>query len=260
MFADSVFHITVTGVVSANRLLKSPIGVTTCRHNRERWAIALKCSGKTYYYQDGNEILSDCLHAVIMPKGSTYSWKCTEPGECVIIEFDAPQTESELFSFEIADSSFITSAFSKIEKSLNSRQSVCQLECKHLLYGILLTLFRSVHKEYVPKDRTKLLQPAMDCITERYYDSTVTNTTLAALCGISTVYFRKVFETVYGMSPIKYLHTFRISKAKAILLSDYTSISQIAESVGYNSIYHFSKMFKAYTGISPTEFREQKGS
>ena len=39
----------------------------------------------------------------------------------------------------------------------------------------------------------------MDCIAERYYDSTVTNTTLAALCGISTVYFRKVFETVYGM-------------------------------------------------------------
>jgi AraC-like DNA-binding protein len=39
-----------------------------------------------------------------------------------------------------------------------------------------------------------------------------------------------------------------------MLKNDYNSVSQIAENVGYNSIYHFSKMFKAYTGISPKEY------
>ena len=71
---------------------------------------------------------------------------------------------------------------------------------------------------------------------------------------MSTVYFRRTFTSVYGISPIKYLHNFRIEKAKAILKSDYDTIEQVALSVGYNSIYHFSKMFKLYTGKSPLEY------
>ncbi|MBQ2704787.1 MAG: helix-turn-helix transcriptional regulator, partial [Clostridia bacterium] len=39
-----------------------------------------------------------------------------------------------------------------------------------------------------------------------------------------------------------------------ILHSDYESVEQVAFSVGYNSIYHFSKMFKLYTGKSPSEY------
>lgn len=71
---------------------------------------------------------------------------------------------------------------------------------------------------------------------------------------MSTVYFRKCFESAYGVSPIRYLHNFRISKAKAILRSDFDSVEQVATSVGYNSIYHFSKMFRQYTGQSPSEY------
>ena len=41
---------------------------------------------------------------------------------------------------------------------------------------------------------------------------------------------------------------------QAILKSDYDTIEQVALSVGYNSIYHFSKMFKLYTGKSPLEY------
>jgi ABC-type lipoprotein export system ATPase subunit len=45
-----------------------------------------------------------------------------------------------------------------------------------------------------------------------------------------------------------------LEKAKAILKSDYDTIEQVALSVGYNSIYHFSRMFKQYTGINPSEY------
>ena len=91
-------------------------------------------------------------------------------------------------------------------------------------------------------------------MTSYYFDSTITNNVLSNLCEMSTVYFRKNFENTYGIPPIKYLHNFRINKAKAILHSDYESIEQVALSVGYNSIYHFSKMFKIYTGKSPSEY------
>lgn len=60
-----------------------------------------------------------------------------------------------------------------------------------------------------------------------------------------------------SMPPIRYLHALRIQRAKDILSSDYSSIGLVAESVGYGSVYHFSKMFKLYTGISPTAYARQ---
>ena len=50
------------------------------------------------------------------------------------------------------------------------------------------------------------------------------------------------------------LHSLRMQRAKDILSSDYDSIAQVAESVGYSSVYHFSKMFRTYTGMSPSQY------
>jgi len=254
MFIDYVTNITVTNVICTVRLLKQANGLTTYRHNREIWAIALKLSGKTFYNINGKHILSDALHPVILPKGCSYSWKCVEPGECILIEFDAVQSSDNIFSFEITDNNYIVNTFTKIEKGLNSQSKTDILECKFLLYGVLLYLIKSCKKEYVSKDKKQNLMPAINYINENYFDCNITNDFLAKICKMSTVNFRKTFQKAYSISPIKYLHNFRINKAKSILKSDFESISQVAESVGYNSIYHFSKMFKLYTGVNPSEY------
>lgn len=246
--------LTITRVVSAHRLQKSPVGITTRRTARERWAIALKLTGKTYYSVNGSEILSDSMHPIILAKGSTYSWKCVEPGDCILIEFDAAQQAETLFPFEVSDTAPITTAFSKIERMINLQTPDHHIECLYLVYSILMFLLKSQKNNYVPKDKQAIILPAIQYISSHYQNSEITNDLLAEQCRISTIYFRKLFTTVYGTSPVRYLHSFRIEKAKAILQSDYNSIEQIAESVGYNSIYHFSKMFKQHTGISPTGF------
>lgn len=254
MFIDSVANITITKVFSANRLINSPVGITTYRHNRNGWAVVLKFEGETIYYANGQTVLSNINHPVILPKGCSYSWKCTKGGECIIIEFEADSTCPDIFSFNVNGTSLIINNFTKIEKSLNSRKPYHKAECYHLLYEIISFLIKSKEKEYIDSKTLNLITPAIKYILENYFDSNITNDFLAELCGISTVYFRKKFESIYGVSPIKYLHNFRIKKAKAILLSDYESIEQVGLSVGYNSIYHFSKMFKIYTGISPSEY------
>lgn len=260
MFIDSVANITITKVSSANRLINSPVGITTCRYDRNGWAVVLKLKGKTVYTVRGKTVLSDSLHPVILPKGCSYSWKCIEPGECIIIEFEADAEDTSIASFEISDNSTIMNAFSKIEKSFNKQKPYYRFECYIQLYEILMFLAESVVNEPTHPKKYKILHPAVKYITENYFDSSITNSSLSELCKISTVYFRKTFEAVYGISPIKYLHNFRIKKAKAILLSDYESIEQVALSVGYNSIYHFSKMFKKYTGKSPAEYAKQNKS
>ena len=76
----------------------------------------------------------------------------------------------------------------------------------------------------------------------------IKNEELAALCKISTVYFRKLFFEVYGVSPMQYIQNLRIHRAKEMLRSDYSSITDIAFTLGYNNIYEFSKAFKKYFG------------
>lgn len=254
MSLNTMPDITITKIYSANRILTSPIGITTKRFKRSQWALVLKSKGKTYYSSNGKEILSDCFHPVLLPKGCSYSWKCVESGECIIIEFDASETFDEIFSFNLSDSNYILDNFAKIEKLMNFKNTNTKLESLYLLYGILIFLMKSLRKDYVPKQKQALIEPAINYVAEHYQNCDINNDFLAKLCGMSTVYFRKTFEKVYGTSPIKYLHDFRIKKAKSILQSDFESIGQVAESVGYGSIYHFSKMFKQYTGVSPSKY------
>lgn len=254
MFIESVSNIIVTNVFSANLLLNSPIGISTNRKSRENWAIALKLKGKTIYTVNGNDVLSDHLHPVVLPKGCTYSWKCIEPGECILIEFEANASENSFCAFEISDNNSIIKNFNKIVKSLSLPKTYSKIECCHSVYEIILFLLKSTKSEPIHSKKYNILKPATNYIFKNYYDSDITNDFLANLCDISTIYFRKIFESVYKMPPKKYLHNYRIDKAKAILRSDYETIEQVAFSVGYNSIYHFSKMFKTYTGKSPSEY------
>lgn len=250
-------NLTVTEVVAANRLYNTVSEQLIWRQSRSRWGLVLKRTGKTIYTSEGTQVLSDRHHPVLLPKGSCYSWQCVEAGECLIIEFDAPQTGTHAMPFTVSDSTFIEKGFLEIQKRLHDPVPESRLEVIYRLYGLLLQLVKSTVKEYVPRAKQQLLQPAMDYICENYFDPAIGNDRLAAMCGISTVYFRKSFEAAYGMPPIRYLHEYRIQRAKDILSSDYGSISQVAESVGYRSVYHFSKMFKLYTGQSPSQYAKK---
>ena len=82
---------------------------------------------------------------------------------------------------------------------------------------------------------------------------------LALVMHLSPSYLSTRFKKDTGMSFTEYLVRFRIDKAKELLRTENGSCRQIAEQVGYPDYIQFSKMFKKYTGVSPTEYREQNG-
>lgn len=59
-----------------------------------------------------------------------------------------------------------------------------------------------------------------------------------------------------GVTFAGYVVNLRIETAKKYILAGELSFSQIAASVGYDDYFHFSKIFKKYTGYSPKKFRE----
>ncbi len=74
---------------------------------------------------------------------------------------------------------------------------------------------------------------------------------------LSPVYVSKIFKEETGESPINYLIKIRLEKAKSILeRGEGGSIKSIANEVGYDDVYHFSKLFKKYYGVSPLNYKK----
>ena len=71
---------------------------------------------------------------------------------------------------------------------------------------------------------------------------------------MSTVYFRKTFTEVMGLSPIAYVQRLRMEKAKEMLRSDYGTLTELSLSLGYPSLYDFSRAFKKHVGVAPSKY------
>ena len=77
---------------------------------------------------------------------------------------------------------------------------------------------------------------------------------LASEVSLSPSRFHALYRAKYGISPINDLVRSRIEMAKYEILSTDRSICEIAESLGYNNISHFSRQFKEQVGVSPVQF------
>ncbi len=76
---------------------------------------------------------------------------------------------------------------------------------------------------------------------------------------ISYTWLRRSYKEVVGLSPHQFVLKLRLQKARDLLtLHPNKQIKEIALESGFNSPYYFSKYFKAETGISPAEYREQQ--
>lgn len=77
---------------------------------------------------------------------------------------------------------------------------------------------------------------------------------MARFCNLSTDYFSHLFKKAMGSSPIQFLTSLRIEKAKELLLTEGLTVSEVAALVGYRDPMYFSKVFKKATGSSPKSF------
>ncbi len=82
---------------------------------------------------------------------------------------------------------------------------------------------------------------------------------LAQVAGWSASYFARSFQRVTGRSPIDYLVNLRIKHAADRLMTSRESVRLIAERVGYDDPFYFSRLFRAVTGLGPREFRRLMG-
>ena len=81
---------------------------------------------------------------------------------------------------------------------------------------------------------------------------------VAEVFGLSPAYLSVLFKKSTDTGFAEYVYTKKIDKAKEMLLSGDMKIYEVADSLGFESAYYFSKVFKKVDGHSPREYIQSK--
>jgi AraC-like DNA-binding protein len=98
------------------------------------------------------------------------------------------------------------------------------------------------------------MQKVMQIIKEKISHRDLNVEMLADAIGISRVHLHRKIKEITGLSARDYLKNIRMKQASLLLTDRRLTISEIAYAVGYSNPAHFSASFKAFYGVSPSEY------
>jgi AraC family transcriptional regulator len=111
------------------------------------------------------------------------------------------------------------------------------------------------NEETLEQDR-KNIRRAIDFLQAHYRDQ-FTLEQIARSANYSPYHFIRVFKGETGKTPFEYLLELKIEKAKEMLLSQSTAVSETCFYCGFNNLSHFTAVFKKKVGMTPSEYRKQ---
>ncbi|MDZ5723695.1 PocR ligand-binding domain-containing protein [Acetobacterium sp. K1/6] len=91
---------------------------------------------------------------------------------------------------------------------------------------------------------------------ENHYPDSLTVEAIADAACLSPGYAGRIFKEQLGLPIMDYVLKVRIEKSKKLLLNPHYQIQAIAEKVGYGDAGYFTKVFRKFEGITPTQFRK----
>jgi two-component system response regulator YesN len=88
-----------------------------------------------------------------------------------------------------------------------------------------------------------------------YYTNDISLKDVADVVNLNPNYISQMFKKATGTTFTKYLTDLRIKNAQNLLLQTTDSINEISLKTGFNDYFYFLKIFKKYTGKTPSEYR-----
>jgi AraC-like DNA-binding protein len=124
------------------------------------------------------------------------------------------------------------------------------------LEALAIVRSRSMNIRRVDREVAKKVQKARQYLVEHYRESIDTEA-LARKLGLSISRFRAVFKEHTGVAPHQYQIDVRMNLARHWLTESSHSISEIADMLGFSSVFYFSRLFKRKEGVSPSVYRKR---
>lgn len=245
-------------------------------HRQYCYEISYIVSGKGIYYSDDREYRVRKGDIYLSLPGEVHKGKADliDPFRYFYIGFNFAEQHAEQNPLShikkmfdqvkepvLQDKFNIQAPFISIFNELINLDSYSNLMMKTYLYQIVVLAYRNFFREwekvYSPQNVEKSKRLVYEIIN--YIDVNLCNikdlSDIASQFGYSYPHLSRIFSNEMGLSIQEYYNKKRFEKAIELLKNSEMSITQIAESLQYQSIHSFSKAFRKSFGISPTEYQ-----
>lgn len=221
--------------------------------NKSTHIIGIQLSGSALHiFKDKQLVLSENSIYFFNQKDD-YDVKVIEKGTAFSVHFSTYEPIStDTFFLKIGSHGEIIRLLEVIESGFMSQNNELMLMSRfYKLCSLINTLYE---KTFMPKD--KRILNAGEYISAHFKDADCLDAA-AKICGLSRRRFNDLFKNCFYITPNRYIINLKIGYAKGLLKSGYICVSQAAALCGFSDIYYFSKVFKAETGVSPSEYKRR---
>ena len=255
------------------RVHTTPVIETPHPEGRNDYQLLYIAAGKGYFYFKGSK------KATIVEKGNMVLFRPKEPQvyyyyakdktEVYWVHFTGWKVEEYLDSYELPkkENVFFTGVspdypwiYNQIIRELQVQRVNYEDVIKLFMHHIFLTISRYIKEGRQAKNETiSDIERAVHYFNENY-NKPISIEQYAQEHLMSVNWFIHSFKEVMNVPPMQYIVSLRIAAAKGYLENSDKNINEISNIVGYENALYFSRLFKKYTGMTPSEYKKKNKS
>lgn len=222
---------------------------------RDFHAISIRTKGNGIISQGEKTEQLTTGTVLFVPKGVDYHIETGEEQLFVIHFLADNMIFDHIKAFHIQNFSRLIELFSTFYVIFTSNSQGSEYKALSLFYDIMYELEKSQTTTLSP-DYEKI-KNALDYMHANFTDPELKISKLCKLSYFSDTYFRKLFLSLYGVTPLTYLNDLRINHSKALLNETDCSVAHVALLSGFYDEKYFCKIFKKKLGKTPTQYRNK---
>lgn len=167
--------------------------------------------------------------------------------------------DTKIVTLEPDDQSFVKLLLYNMLREKLEQRAQFETYLRTLLIQLLIFSRRRIEQM---KPKFEYSSPLHQKISEmmyfinKHHSQTLTLSIISQQFYMSPHYISRAFKRVTGFSFVEYLNTVRIKEAQRLLRESDLNVTAIGGRVGFESIAHFSRVFKKTTNLSPLQYRK----
>ena len=103
-----------------------------------------------------------------------------------------------------------------------------------------------------------LMERIMKSVNKNLSDSDFNVEMLCQEVGISRAQLHRKMKEMTGISTSEFIRNIRLEQAARLLREQKINVTQVAYTVGFSNLAHFSTIFRKHFGVAPSEYAERE--
>ncbi|WP_028552990.1 helix-turn-helix transcriptional regulator [Paenibacillus sp. UNC451MF] len=230
-------------------------------HTHEYWQLEIVTQGVIQSRMLGEELSLEMGDMLLVPPGWEHGFTYNKQGvSWLTLKFEREEDDLPVWGGIIHGNQFTSRLVSSFKTVIH--ESPYRSYEKTFINGFLETMLHYVRSDEFHRtdDSSELLvKLVMEKVNKRN-GRAITINELAEELSYTRSHLSKKFKEITGENLKSYIDHVRIQKIEELLRYREQSISEIAEDLGFNDLFSFSKFFKKHTGESPRQFNRKFAS